>query len=85
MIDKDHLRNKHGWYSCPTVICEVAKENAFAGTTRLGGYTLFVTGRGVLANTPVWDTVAVSCGCRLPNSPGIQGLLKVDGPQQQGE
>jgi len=45
--------------SRPTVICEVAKENAFEVTACLGDYTLYNGESGNLVNTAVWNTVAV--------------------------
>jgi len=45
--------------SAPTLICEVAKENALAVTTRLERYTLFDAESGMPVNTAVWNTVAV--------------------------
>jgi FkbM family methyltransferase len=45
--------------SAPTIICEVAKENAAEVTARLGGYNLFDGESGIPVNTAVWNTVAV--------------------------
>lgn len=43
----------------PTIICEVAQENASAVTAYLRDYNLFDAERGVPVNTAVWNTVAV--------------------------
>ena len=43
----------------PTVICEVAQENASAVTACLRGYNLFDGERGIQVDTAAWNTVAV--------------------------
>jgi FkbM family methyltransferase len=52
--------------SHPTVICEVAGENASAVTACLGGYNLFDAERGAPVDVAVWNTVAVPATAVAP-------------------
>lgn len=61
--------------SVPTLICEVAKENASAVTARLRDYTLFDAESGTRVNTAVWNTVAVP---KPAVSPSPRKLATVD-------
>ena len=57
----------------PTVICEVAGENASAVTACLNGYSLFDAERGVPVNTAVWNTVAIAAG-RSRSEPALRDM-----------